>query len=237
VTSTKTDTTLAWNQYDRALASLDEAWARVRTCASADLTEALLALAAAQEVAWNAASDLHPNYGDRFARSTGYARPDPEDWMRSLIRSQEKALSDLLAARGAAVDGKSDEAVRTAFDALHTELQTVRAERDQAVREAVELREGNEALRDDLIERIHERNDAERKLAEALAKLDTDELHADCAWIKDLEAAKASVITTATERDTARKEVRMLRAQRTVIIAAAAVIIVVLVIASIPTWA
>jgi regulator of replication initiation timing len=230
MTSTNTEATTAWDLYDRTLATLDEAWARLRTCESADLTEALLALAGAQAAAWNAAGDLYPNYGDRFDRSVGYNRPDPEDWMRSLIRSQENALSDLLTARGGAVDGESDEAVRAAFDALHAELQAVRAERDRAVREATHLREGNEALRDDLIDRAVERNDAERQLAEALVKLDdVNELHADCATVADLEAQKDLTKAAAADAKT-------LRTQRN-ILAAVAVIIAVLAVASVLTWA
>lgn len=231
MTSTDTKTTsTAWQEYDRALAVLDQAWTRVRTCAAADLAEALIALDAAQKDAWKGARDLHPDYGDRLAPSVGYTCNDPEDWISSLVRHQEKTLAAHLAARSDAdADYFSGKAMLELVEALRGELDEVRGDHAAAVMLAEERRGDYELA-------VKQWQSADALLAEARAQLDADDRHADCAWVPDLESAKASITTTATERDRARKDAKNLRLQRNTLIAAAFVIIVVLTLVSIPTW-
>jgi t-SNARE complex subunit (syntaxin) len=99
------------------------------------------------------------------------------------------------------------------------------------------MQERINGLADDVRDRARERDLARRERDEALADLDDeDTLHVDCAWAKDLEAAKATITATTTERDAARAEARRLRVQRNTIMAIVAVIIVGFTIASLVAW-
>lgn len=223
--------------------------------AAADFDDAAAGLARLQESHWDdlrksigeiTGYDLAASYHDvatKLGISTkGWQIGDVEDYRyswstRTLTSRTQTTVAEQNERLNRAAKDISDagEGVLGLVDGIRAELDTVRAERDQAVanyRAQIDrMLETIDGLADDLTERALERDEAEHERDEAITKLESEDPHTDCAWIEDLEAAKASITTTTKERNEAREAARLLRTQRTIILAGGSVIVLALVLA------
>jgi hypothetical protein len=240
-----------WRSDRMALHDLQDAMLK----AAEGFDSAAGALARLQETHWHDmwhsmgewASDAETTSYDDVATEMGISTDgwrigdasDYTSWTRPLTGRTQKTVAEQNERldRAAADISSAGEGVLELVGGIRAELETVRAERDQAAAahraETERMQERLDGLADDASDRASERDIALRERDHARAELDDDKRHADCAWTADLEAAKASIDKTAAERDAARTEAAGLRTQRVVILVCAGVVIVVLALAAV----
>lgn len=199
--------------------------------AAADFDSAAAALARLQEAHWH---DMWKSMGEwnGDAQTTNYhdiatemgistdgwqisdADTYKSSWTPPLTSRTQKTVAEQTQRLDRAAKDITDagDGVLQLVDGIRTELDTVRAERDQAAAahraETERMQERIGDLTDDVKDRAYERDIAVRQRDEARAELADDAKHADCAWVADLEAAKAASTKATAERDQARKDLK-----------------------------
>jgi hypothetical protein len=197
--------------------------------------------------------DLATSYDDVAATmgisTKGWQIGDAEDYRYSWsTRTLTHRTKETVAEQNERLDraakdiSAAGEGVLELVGGIRGELAAVRAERDAAAEDhraelaaahaerqaAVETAEGRRADYESAVAQWH---NADALLAEARQALESDDLHADCAWVADLEAQKDLTKAAWATHDAAAADAKDFRLQRNVILVCGSVIVAVLVVA------